>query len=95
MYSGVQSSVLGQIAYRELQWKFPSCGAHVYMLGARFGVRAAEDGHLTAIGGASGRGRLGRMDAWRVKPVLKMLRMPSPPSSPSPHLGPTFTPHTN
>jgi hypothetical protein len=26
-----------------------SCGAHVHMLGARFGVRAAEDGHLTFL----------------------------------------------
>jgi hypothetical protein len=24
-----------------------SCGAHAYMLGARFGMRVAEDGHLT------------------------------------------------
>jgi hypothetical protein len=26
-----------------------SCGARAYMLGARFGVRAAEDGHLTHL----------------------------------------------
>jgi hypothetical protein len=26
-----------------------SCDAHAYMLGARFGVRAAEDGHLTLL----------------------------------------------
>jgi hypothetical protein len=26
-----------------------SCGARAYMLDARFGVRAAEDGHLTLL----------------------------------------------
>jgi hypothetical protein len=26
-----------------------SCGAHAYMLGASFGVRAADDGHLTLL----------------------------------------------
>ncbi len=28
---------------------YSSCGAHADMLGARFGVRAAEDGHLTLL----------------------------------------------
>jgi hypothetical protein len=33
-----------------------SYGAHADMLGARFGVRAAEDGHLMAFDGACGCG---------------------------------------
>jgi hypothetical protein len=40
-----------------------SCVAHAYMLGARCGVRAAEDGHLTHLTAHAG---LRRMGAWHV-----------------------------
>jgi hypothetical protein len=39
-------SVLNRIALRKLRTSY---GAHADMLGARFGVRADEDGHLTLL----------------------------------------------
>jgi hypothetical protein len=41
-----------------------SCGARAYMLGARCGVRAAEDSHLTFL---RAHAALRRMGAWHAK----------------------------
>ncbi len=56
-----------------------SCGAHVHMLGARFGVRAAEDGHLTFF---RAHAALRRMGAWHVKSgcCWLLLLPPLPPT---------------
>jgi hypothetical protein len=42
-------SVLNRIALQKAAMDSSSYGAHANMLGARFGVRAAEDGHLTLL----------------------------------------------
>jgi hypothetical protein len=43
---------------------FSSCGARAYMLGARIGVRAAEDGHLTHLAAHAALRRMGAWHEW-------------------------------
>jgi hypothetical protein len=56
-----------------------SCGALAYMLGARFGMRVAEDGRLTFLIAHAASRRLG---AWHVKSgCCWLLQLPTPNAS--------------